>query len=72
MFTFIHRNLNSDSPIQWQIGSKIVIPDLINQQSMGRIYVSVMDKININKVKLIDSNIYRYVKYVSRLYYSAA
>ncbi|KAL1501934.1 hypothetical protein ABEB36_007161 [Hypothenemus hampei] len=51
-------NINSDVPIHWQIGDKNVIPEKIVHDSKGRIYISITDRIHINKAKLLDSNIY--------------
>lgn len=59
MFSFV-RNLNSDAPVQWQIGPKKLIPELIARQSNRRIYITIMDRINIEKAKISDSNVYRY------------
>ncbi|XP_018318660.1 uncharacterized protein LOC108732390 isoform X2 [Agrilus planipennis] len=53
-------NLNSDAPVQWQINSKVLIPEIISEESKNRIVISVMDKIIIKDVHLTDSNIYRY------------
>lgn len=58
-FDNIYRNLNSDSPVKWQIGSKNIIPELILQESNGRIHISLTDKIHIKKAKVHDSNVYR-------------
>lgn len=54
------RNLNSDVPVQWQIGSKKLIPELLVAESKGRIYISITDKIHIKDAKISDSNVYRY------------
>ncbi|KAF7286903.1 hypothetical protein GWI33_003170 [Rhynchophorus ferrugineus] len=51
-------NLNSDVPIQWQIGDKNLIPEIISKESNGRIYISITDRVHINKARLADSNIY--------------
>lgn len=51
--------MNSDAPVTWKIGSKNVIPELLSQKSNGRMYVSIMDKIHIQKAKVADSGIYR-------------
>ncbi|KAH0808598.1 hypothetical protein GEV33_014190 [Tenebrio molitor] len=52
-------NLNSDVPVQWQIGSKKLVPELLVVESKGRIYISITDKIHIKETKLADTNIYR-------------
>ncbi|KAL3286825.1 hypothetical protein HHI36_001315 [Cryptolaemus montrouzieri] len=51
-------NLNSDASIQWQIGDKVVIPELIAKESEGRIFVGLTDRIHIKKAKVSDTNIY--------------
>lgn len=51
--------MNSDAPLTWKIGSKKVVPELLTKESNGRIYVSIMDKINIQKAKVADSGVYR-------------
>lgn len=51
--------MNSDAPVTWKIGSKTVVPELLSKESNGRMFVSIMDKIHINKVKVADSGIYR-------------
>ncbi|XP_045468451.1 Ig-like V-type domain-containing protein FAM187A [Harmonia axyridis] len=51
-------NLNSETPIQWQIGQKIIIPELISKESNGRIFVGLTDRIHIKRALVSDSNIY--------------
>lgn len=51
--------MNSDAPVTWKIGTKNVVPALLAKESNGRMFVSVMDKIHITKVKVADSGVYR-------------
>ncbi|XP_064211797.1 uncharacterized protein LOC103314839 [Tribolium castaneum] len=51
-------NLNTDVPVQWQIGTKKLVPELLVAESKGRVYVSITDKIHIKDAKISDSNIY--------------
>lgn len=51
-------SLNSDTPIHWQIGEKNLIPELISDESKGRIYISISDRIHIKNSRISDSNIY--------------
>ncbi|XP_069682064.1 Ig-like V-type domain-containing protein FAM187A [Periplaneta americana] len=51
-------NLNTDTPVQWQIGTKNINPILIEKQSGGRIYIDMKDHINLKKPRPTDSNIY--------------
>ncbi|XP_057655433.1 uncharacterized protein LOC130893390 [Diorhabda carinulata] len=51
-------SLNTDSPIQWQIGSKKLIPEIISSESKGRIFITITDRIRINQAKISDSNVY--------------
>ncbi|CAH1176230.1 unnamed protein product [Phaedon cochleariae] len=51
-------NMNSDAPIQWQIGNKNLIPEIVSQESKGRIFISITDRIHIKNAKIADSNIY--------------
>lgn len=51
-------SLNIDSPIQWQVGDKNLVPELISKQSNGRIFVSITEKIHIKNARISDSNIY--------------
>jgi len=53
------RNLNSDTPVQWQIGSKTINPIMIERQSGGRIYIDMKDHIKLRRPQPSDSNIYR-------------
>jgi hypothetical protein len=53
------RNLNTDKPVQWQIGTKTINPTLIERQSGGRIYIDAKNHINLKKPQPTDSNIYR-------------
>lgn len=43
----------------WQIGNLNVVPELLNRESNGRIFVSINDKIHIKKALVHDSNYYR-------------
>ncbi|XP_050294336.1 uncharacterized protein LOC126734672 isoform X2 [Anthonomus grandis grandis] len=51
-------NINSDVPVQWQIGDKNLIAEKIVKESHGRIYISITDRIHIKKSKISDSNVY--------------
>ncbi|XP_066151045.1 Ig-like V-type domain-containing protein FAM187A isoform X2 [Euwallacea fornicatus] len=51
-------NINSDAPIQWQIGEKNLKAERIWAESKGRIFISITDRIHIKKAKISDSNIY--------------
>ncbi|XP_044744457.1 Ig-like V-type domain-containing protein FAM187A [Coccinella septempunctata] len=51
-------NLNSDVPIQWQIGQKLIIPELVSKESNGRIFVGITDRLHIKRAMVSDSNIY--------------
>ncbi|KAJ3650230.1 hypothetical protein Zmor_021929 [Zophobas morio] len=52
-------NLNSDVPVEWQIGSRKLIPELLVSESQGRMYISITDKVHIKDAKISDTNIYR-------------
>ncbi|CAH0550924.1 unnamed protein product [Brassicogethes aeneus] len=52
-------SMNNDAPIQWQIGGLNVIPELIEQESKGRMFVSISDRIHIKKALIHDSKYYR-------------
>ncbi|XP_071054393.1 uncharacterized protein [Onthophagus taurus] len=51
-------NLNSDAPIIWQIAGKNVVPELLKQDSLGRIFITLSDKIHIRQAKISDTNTY--------------
>ncbi|KAG5886478.1 hypothetical protein JTB14_026738 [Gonioctena quinquepunctata] len=51
-------NLNTDAPIQWQIGNKNVVPEILSEESQGRIFISITDRIHIKNARISDSNIY--------------
>ncbi|XP_049818643.1 uncharacterized protein LOC126264486 [Aethina tumida] len=51
-------SLNNDAPMLWQIGNLNVVPELLNRESNGRIFVSINDKIHIKKALVHDSNYY--------------
>ncbi|XP_067002059.2 Ig-like V-type domain-containing protein FAM187A [Anabrus simplex] len=51
-------NLNSDTPIKWQIGSMNANPQVLYSQTKGRIYVNIKDHLVIKRLRLVDSNIY--------------
>lgn len=55
---FFCRNLNSDTPVLWQIGTQNIIPNLLAVESQGRIYVTNKDAIRINKLEQQDAGIY--------------
>lgn len=57
-FFFFVRNLNSDTPIVWQIGTKSLNPIKINEESKGRITIDSYQKIIIKKLRYADGNIY--------------
>ncbi|PSN53923.1 hypothetical protein C0J52_02451 [Blattella germanica] len=56
---FHFRNLNTDIPIRWQIGTKHLNSILIQEQTNGRIYIDEKNHINLKRPRLADSNIYR-------------
>ncbi|XP_065171309.1 uncharacterized protein [Atheta coriaria] len=51
-------NLNSDSPIKWLVQGKEIIAEVIAEESHGRIYISLLERIHIKKSKVSDSNLY--------------
>ncbi|KAK0090311.1 hypothetical protein PV325_001542 [Microctonus aethiopoides] len=51
-------NLNIDLPIVWQIGTKKINTQTINQQSQGRISVDFHNRIIFKKLRYADANIY--------------
>ncbi|XP_074037052.1 uncharacterized protein [Leptinotarsa decemlineata] len=51
-------NLNTDAPIQWQIGNKNLIPEIVSEESKGRIFISITDRIHIKNSRISDSNVY--------------
>lgn len=58
VYLFIFRNLNIDLPIVWQIGTKKINTQTINQQSQGRISVDFHNRIIFKKLRYADANIY--------------
>ncbi|XP_060536063.1 Ig-like V-type domain-containing protein FAM187A [Cylas formicarius] len=51
-------NIHGEASILWQIGDKKLIPEKLSEESGGRIYISVTDKVHISRAKIADSNIY--------------
>jgi len=57
--TSYFRNLNTEKPVQWQIGTKTINPILTERQSGGRIYIDMKNHINLKRPQPSDSNTYR-------------
>ncbi|XP_076622927.1 uncharacterized protein LOC143342686 [Colletes latitarsis] len=51
-------NLNTDVPITWKMGNKILNPTIIKDQSRGRIYINLQMHIIFKSLKFEDTNIY--------------
>lgn len=52
-------NLHKNIPLTWKINDKILFPEVIANESKGRIYIDLVDRIHISKLRLKDSHIFR-------------
>lgn len=57
----IYRNRNSEEQIYWKIGLKNIVSEILLNESNGRIFITNTNRIKIRKVRISDTNIYRYI-----------